>query len=464
MKTSVKFIIGSFLAVLFLGISLPVRSQSANDGGKVTSTQPDTAIRNLQVSFLPFLNLNSPSSVSRVNVSINILAGYVQEVHIFQGGTVLNVVQKDAGACQLAGMGNVVLGSSKGGQAAGIFNVAQNADGVQAAGMLNAVLHNAGSCQLSGVANIVGDTAKGLQAAGIVNSAKTIQGVQLAGILNTALTNAGSCQLAGVANFVGDSTRGVQGAGVLNVARSMNGVEVAGVMNAVWADAQKCQLAGVANVVGGSFRGVQAAGVFNYATRVQGLQLSGVANAAMVVTGTQISCFNLADSCSGMPIGFFSFVRTGYHKIEFSTDELLFANIAFRTGVARFHNIFSAGIRPDNFDKPLWKVGYGVGTSFRTTERLLVDIDLLSEHLVKSDKFDFENELYQLYVGVDYRIASKTSVAAGLSCNVQWSDTGSPQYTGTFSKLAPYTFSDKTYNNGHNLKTWLGAKVAIRFL
>jgi hypothetical protein len=426
--------------------------------------EKDTSIRNLQISFLPFMNINSSPKLARVNVSVNILAGYVQEVRMFQAGSVLNVVNSDARNCQLAGVGNIVLGSSRGLQAAGIFNVAKSVDGVQAAGVLNAVHTNVNSCQLAGIGNIVGGTTSGLQAAGIINVTKTIKGGQIAGILNTVITSAGTYQFAGVGNIVGDSARGLQAAGIVNATKTINGVQAAGVINVVMEDAQKCQLAGVGNFVGGSFHGLQSAGVFNYASRMEGTQISGLLNIARVFKGVQISVVNLADSCEGTPIGVFSFVGNGYHKIELSTDELLFSNIAFRTGVNHFHNIFTVGIRPDNFESPLWSFGYGVGTTFRKTDRLFFDFDLSTYQIIKGNNFDFNNELYKLYAGVDFKIAAKTSIAAGLSYNYLRTDTDSPQYSETLSKVAPYSFSNKTYGNGINLKSWLGAKIAIRFL
>jgi hypothetical protein len=238
-------------------------------------------------------------------------------------------------------------------------------------------------------------------------------------------------------------------------------------MNVSAHNAGPIQVAGVINVAGDTVAGLQAAGVLNYAHAVNGLQLSGVANFAYSVSGTQIGLFNFSDTCSGVPIGLLSFVnKGGYHKLEISADEVFYTNLAFRTGVKAFHNIFIASIKPDNFDKPVWAFGYGIGTSFGKG-KMLYDIDITMQHIGDGRKHEFENSLGKIYFGIDRKIFSKLSLSAGLTFNVLASNINSDKYESTYSKFAPYSFFDKNYStHGHdiNVKGWVGGKIAIRFL
>jgi hypothetical protein len=309
-----------------------------------------------------------------------------------------------------------------------------------------------------------------------------VQGVSVAevgGVFNLVRDDAKVCQLVGVGNIVGGSFKGFQAAGILNITKNMKGVQAGGVINLVRDDAKICQLAGVGNIVGKSYRGLQVSGVINNTTNMNGVQIAGVMNISRQVTGIQIagvinkansikgvqfSVFNFADSCDGVPFGLFSFVKTGYHKVEFSADELFYSNVSIRTGVKQFHTILMAGIRPDNFNNSLWSFGYGIGTSIGKPPKLLYDIDITGQQIIKGRFSDSKNTLYKIYLGVDRKVATKTSIALGITYNFYVSDTNSSAYQEKYSSIAPYYFSNNTYHSGMNLKTWLGGKIAIRFL
>ena len=97
---------------------------------------------------------------------------------------------------------------------------------------------------------------------------------------------------------------------------------------------------------------MQVAGLFNFvAHEIQGAQIGALLNYAEKVKGVQVGLLNIADSVHGVPVGFLSFVAKGYHKIEISADEIFYTNLAFRTGVSQFYNIFTAGVKPDSFDE-----------------------------------------------------------------------------------------------------------------
>jgi len=390
----------------------------------------DTLFKRVQISFLPFMSTNKLLTANTANdISFNILAGYTQEVRRFEIGGVLNIVRKNVKSVQLAGVGNIVGGS---------FN------GVQAAGTFNIVRGNLKKVQMAGVGNIVGGSVTGLQAAGTFNICNTFNGLQLSGTVNFSTKFEGA-QLSGVWNEsrVGD---GLQLSGVVNTARDLTGVQVTGVAN-----------------IAKEIKGTQVAGVLNVSNAADGLQVAGLVNIASYFDGYQIGTVNIADSCSGVPFGFFSYVKKGYHKFELSFDEMRVTSVAFRTGVPLFHNIFTAGISTSFSDKPLWTFGYGLGTSLGNPKKILWDIDLSSSQFVKESNWSSENKLYKIYTGIDWHISKKTSIAAGISYNVLVTDNSEADFNSSLYAIVPYTSSNSTSSSGTNLKSWFGGKIAIRF-
>jgi hypothetical protein len=458
-----------------------------------TRNLSDTIFRHTQFSLLPFLSTNKLLTGNTVNdYSFNVTIGYVQEVRIAEFGGVINGVRNDAKYCQMGGIANIVGGSSEGFQAAGILNYAKSVKGVQAGGIMNFVLQNVKSVQMGGIANVAGDSIEGVQLAGMINYAKTLNGLQASGILNFALKDVKSCQLAGILNSTGGSVTGAQIAGILNFSKSIdgvqaggianiahqdvhkgqvagivnyadrvNGAQVGGILNLTLSDIKGFQLAGIGNIVGGTSQGVQVAGILNYSAKNYGTQIASLVNVASVSNGVQLGCVNISDSCEGIPIGLFSFVNRGYHKIELSADEIFYSDVAFRSGVKHFHNIFMAGLQPAG---SLWTFGYGLGTSFGNHDKLLFDLDLTGQQLIKGSYINSQNILYKVYAGIDRKILPKFSIVAGITFNFLMTDFKSTYFNDTFSKLAPYYFSNSTSGHGLNFKTWLGGKVAIRFL
>jgi hypothetical protein len=447
MKT--KIMVRNFLVSAMLLVSQFAFSQNSE---KESQLSDKAKVRDLQVSILPYLVINQQPSDEPVNVSINILAGHVSEVRKFEVGYIFNSVKGNAGKCQLSGVGNFVGETSEGLQGAGVFNVSKNLNGAQMAGVLNVVGKEANYGQFAGVGNVVGGSIKGIQGAGVFNVANNSEGIQLAGVLNISANDAGPAQMAGVANYCRSNISGIQSSGVFNFSKSLFGI----------------QSSGVVNIATDTVIGLQAAGVLNYATYVKGLQISGAMNLAFDVRGTQIGLVNIADTCSGVPIGLFSFVnKGGYHKIEVSSDDIFYTNIAFRTGVKAFHNIFTASIKPDNLSKSVWSFGYGIGTSLGRSGKMLYDIDITMQHIGEPHRHVFDNQLGKIYFGIDRKIFSKVSIAMGISYNVLASNINSDNYNTTYSKLAPYTIFEKNYSvKGYdvNIKSWVGGKIALRFL
>lgn len=375
---------------------------------------PTTAdFRPFQISFVPTLGTNGFLSNKIENgVSINIIAGTSKGVRWAEIGGVANMVKGNVGGAQFAGVVNLTSGNVNGGQLAGVLNTSQRVTGAQA----------------SGVANIAKGNIKGLQMAGVTNTAHNIIGAQDAGVYNQA-----------------DSVVGGQLAGVTNIAKTVKGVQAAGVFNS-----------------SKTTKGIQVAGVTNISDKVDGFQMAGILNKARVVKGVQLGLVNLSDSCSGLPIGLVSIVRTGYSQIELGTDDMLMANVAYRSGVKKLHTIVGASILPDNSSTVIWGTTFGIGTSHNLSPRTLLDADLMYTQIICNDKFSHDNKLFRAYIGIDRHIFGKMSLAAGITANALVYSTSSTDNVHHMKQLVPYTMISEKINSRNHLAGWIGGRVAIR--
>lgn len=358
----------------------------------------NTFWRHVSISLVPYVCSNRLFSVNTANdVSFNVIAGYSIGVRAFELGSVLNIDNGDVRYVQIAGMANVVTGHSKGAQVAGILNL--NGKSVQGA-------------QIAGIGNISSKATTGAQLSGIFNSSgKRVSGVQLSGIYNRT-----------------PSLKGVQTTGIVNVADTLKGV----------------QLAGIANISG----------------QMHGLQVSGVLNQASNVTGVQVGLVNVADSSSGVSIGLFNYVKTGYHKLEISTDELLFANVSFGTGTEKLYTIFTAGI---NYSKPtLIAYGCGLGTGFTIKHKLGFSATVIAQQMRRTqDGFFRANVMGRAYVGLEYKFHPKFRIGLGPTFNLYSPNTIDNYNSDLLSGVPSYRLGEST--TGNDLRMWVGGKVCLKF-
>ena len=424
------------LLVLMLSIE-NVKAQSTQNGNAA-----DSIHHPFQISFMPFLGTDGMRSRQiTYDLSINILAGTVKNVKSCEVGGLLNMVRGNAGACQLAGIGNLVGGTTTGFQGAGTFNISQKLQGIQASGMIN-----------------VAGQASGIQIAGLVNHATKGKCIQIGGMVNNT-SESTVFQISGLINNA-PVVDGFQAAGWINNASNGGQFQIAGLVNNC-RDETGFQIAGLANNAS-NIRNLQIAGLVNNVKQINGIQISGLVNYAQKVKGVQIGFINIADTCPGVPIGVFSFVRNGYHKLEISGDELFYTNLAFRSGVKKLHSIIMAGIKPDNFGTPLWTYGFGLGSSISISEKTSLDIDAVFQNVIKEDHIG-NNYLDRLSVGIDRQCWTKTSIYIGAVYNFLITDTRYSHYSENYSSLAPYKLTNNATHGGFNLKTWIGFKVGIRF-
>jgi hypothetical protein len=399
----------------------------------------DTLYRDFQFSVVPFVGTNHKLSGNVINdYSFNLYGGYALGVKKLEIGGMFNIIRGDMEGAQFAGIFNSVLGRMNRMQMAGIFNMNRDSvNGYQFAGMFNLNGNSSNKFAMAGMLNLTYRDSRGVHLAGLGNA--TIgkqQGPHVAGLFNFSLDNTHPAQVAGVTNF----TTG-----------ALDGAQVSGILNFALKDVTGAQVSGLANITTRKLKGAQVSGLLNYATRVH---------------GAQIGLLNISDSIRGVPIGLISFSLKGYHKIEISADEIFYTNVAFRTGVRQFYNILTVGVKPDSFDddETHWTFGYGIGTAPKLSRTLSLNVDLISNQVVYGSTIDAINLVNKIYLGLEIQAMKNLGIAFGLTLNGYVTDTTYDKYEPLFTDYTPHIMSDRTYSNDLNLKTWLGAKVGVRFL
>lgn len=301
---------------------------------------------------------------------------------------------------------------------------------------------------------------------------------QFAGLFNTVGGKTYGGQFAGLGNLTRKKVEGGQFAGLFNAnLDSVKAGQFAGLFNVNGRASEGAQFAGLFNVQPGDYKGAQVAGLFNIAARkTEGTQIAGLINYAHYIQGGQIGLINYADSIRGVPLGLMSIVSTGYHKLEFSADEIFYINASFRTGVRQFYNILQAGVKPESFDgsvnpgslnpdqENIWAFGYGVGTAPKLAKWLYLNVDLTASQVNRGSFTNSISLLNKMYLGFDFQIAPKFSITAGATLNGYLSDPAYSDNPTLFTDFTPSIIKTHTFSGGKELKMWWGGKVGIRFL
>lgn len=304
--------------------------------------------------------------------------------------------------------------------------------------------------EMAGLFNINRTDMKHAQFAGIFNQVNgSVSGAQFAGVINSNLKGLNGFQAAGVTNFSTGDIDGVQLAGVLNfTTKELTGFQGAGVLNFAAGNVEGTQLAGVSNFTAKDIKGAQISGALNYAHKVDGFQLA---------------LFNYSDSISGVPVGLMSIVRSGYHVMELSTNEVMPINLSFRTGKREFYNILSASIRPELEETVTWSFGYGIGTSPRLGQKTFLNIEVGSEQVNKGGVVAL-NLVNRLYVGGEFQLTPKLAIFGGPTLNYRVYDSSFEQHPDLFAYGNPKIRNEKNYpENNLGTQLWWGFKAGIRF-
>ncbi len=376
----------------------------------------DTLFSEVAISLVPYISTNRLLSINTVNkVSFNVLAGYSKGVRGYEIGGLVNIDNGDVYYGQMAGLANIVSGESKGAQIAGILNFNDR---------------TTSGAQVAGIANVDRGNVKGAQIAGILNvNNQATQAAQLAGILNIDRGSATGAQVAGIGNISRQQTDGAQVAGIFNLCRH-------------------------------HMSGIQLSGIMNDGDTVRGVQLSGIVNRARTLQGVQLGLWNVADTSSGVSIGFFNYVKKGYRKLEIGSDELLFGNAAFATGTSSLYTIFTAGVNYAN--TALVTYGYGAGTCLTIGKRLRFCATVSAHQIQHTGSGTFRNNLLaRAFAGIEYKALSRFSIGAGPTVNFYNPNAGGNEPSDLLFSFPGYRWGESS--TGNSTKMWVGARLYVKF-
>ena len=430
--------------------------------------------RKFQISLIPYIGTNGKMSGSVDNTfSFNFLAGYSGGVNGFELGGI-NIVRRNVNGSQISTFANIVGGNTRYFQLAGLFNKnTGSVKGTQIAGFSNVVLDTLKGVQLAGFNNTLHGYMDGIQISGFNNvTTKNVDGIQLTGGVNIALQDVKLMQIGGFVNYC-NNVDGGQLAGYVNVARGdVNWGQISGYAN-YGRTVKGFQITGFVNVSANEVTGGQLAGFVNYGVTSgkfqisgfsniakdenKGIQLSSILNYSKKVNGYQIALVNVSDTIeSGLPIGMFSFVKNGFHRIELSANEVYYTNIAYKMGVKKLYNTVRLGY---NFSSNV-SAGYGIGTQFRLSSKFNLNLDLSSDILLESNSLAYIGNLSKLATTIDYNLTKHFSIFIGPSYNV--SNISIVPSSNTYESTAPYSFYNETVSDTQ-IKMWVGGIIGLSF-
>lgn len=385
-------------------------------GNTVFSQQDDSVKTATQVTFFYPVSSNGPEAkyISN-NLSFNFLYGLNGGLDGFEFGVIANVIKGEVKGCQVAGVTNVVEGSIVGFQLAGINNVVKD--------------------------NLIG--------------------MQVAGISNIVPTHTIGAQIAGISNFTKNEVIGAQISGISNIAsKSIQGAQITGISNILDGELEGAQISGIHNLVTKDVTGAQISGFYNQTLgTMRGAQV-GLVNSAHVLHGFQLGLINVADSSTGVSVGLLNLVKNGYHAIEFSANEVMYANMSIKLGTNQFYNIYQAGFQPESDN--LFGFGVGFGSKFRLAKWLSFSGDLTFNHINELEKFEWKvNLLTKADLTFDLNLNKNIALVVGPTFNAHVSELGYENTGGFTTNIAVDPFYTDSYE-GYQLQLWVGAKGGLR--
>ncbi|MGB1040193.1 MAG: hypothetical protein ACPGVD_04915, partial [Flavobacteriales bacterium] len=322
--------------------------------------------------------------------------------------------------------------------------------------------------ELGGVFNLLSDSMRGAQIAGFGNVVGgDVKGIQMAGAVNYCHDSVKGMQLSGAANIARGNINGLQIGGGWNIAPSLNtGGQIAGAFNYSDEINDGFQISGAVNYSNNTINGFQIAGAVNVnKNRIVGTQISGLLNYTKNLKGLQIAPFNFSDTVEkGLPIGVFSYVKSGFHKFEISYSDYLRGGLSFRTGVHKFYNILSLDYYHHDND-PLASFGYGVGTQLNFNKKAFSNFELSAQQIISlnnfSSSFDKLNMLAKANLNFGVNLGKHLSILGGPEVNFFISDNSSAiNDYDSFSKRRT-VYSNRTQSTYLDVR--LGYRVALRF-
>ena len=265
-------------------------------------------------------------------------------------------------------------------------------------------------------------------------------------------------EFAGVFNIDRFHVKYVQAAGAVNmVGGNLSGVQLSGIYNAVMDSLKGVQAAGVLNLAKKHTSGLQLAGIANYTTTLKGMQIAGVINRTKNNQGVQFGLINIADTTSGVSIGVVNIIGNGFKRLSFSTNEVLYANISFKSGNSALYSIITAGLGTWNGTKAQAS-GFGVGHEFNRNERSNYFATELVMHQLHGSKYENIATWPKLSLLYNFSINRNTKVFIAPSINLLVKN---KQVVENEKELLP---TDYPYIvNKERGKLWAGLEIGISF-
>ncbi|WP_066756698.1 hypothetical protein [Crocinitomix algicola] len=316
--------------------------------------------------------------------------------------------------------------------------------------------------ELGGLVNVNNGNVNGMQIGGIANVTKGhANGLIISGITNLASDSSNTMSFAGISNIYNANALGMQFAGISN---SVNGTflggQFAGITNAANGDLNGAQVAGISNFSNGNLMGLQIAGISNLSNgNVNGGQI-GLVNVAKNISGFQLGLINLAESYEkGIPIGLINIVKKGFHAIEISGTEAIYANLALKLGVNQFYGIYRAGYFSNGSEQSM-SYGLGFGSMLSLTEKAYVSADLTANQIYTSIHHPELNLLSRIDLAFRYEFTKTIGLFAGPSFNVFISEN---PLDGQSSALEPpyYLYEESWWNNQGKTSIWIGGNLGL---
>ena len=152
------------------------------------------------------------------------------------------------------------------------------------------------------------------------------------------------------------------------------------------------------------------------------MQIAGVFNYSKKLRGVQIGLINVADTSAGYSIGLINIIIKGYHKLSFSTNEIVNVNAAFKTGNSRLYSILQAGVNAGSSNR-VYSFGYGLGSEINLNKMktLSLNPELTSQYLYLGS-WDYTNILNRVQLNLNVKLGKYVSLFAGPAFSVYISD------------------------------------------
>ncbi len=331
-----------------------------------------------------------------------------------------------------------------------LYGVNGGVNGLEIGGMVNTNLGAVNGIQIGGLANV---------------NSKHADGMMVAGITNVVKDSSNSIAIAGISNIIGKSANGIQIAGISNTVNgNYYGIQMAGITNINNGNLFGIQTSGISNTNNGNLIGAQIAGISNLNLGdLSGIQI-GLLNKAKKVNGLQLGLFNFAEEFErGVPFGLISVVKKGFHALDLSISESIYANATLKIGVDNLYTIYKAGYT-SNSDHKYYSYGLGVGSMLNLSKRFKIALDVTGNHIIRQPfkpEFDF---LAKSDLTLRFNLNRYVAFFAGPSFNVYLSE---HQIADASSQAlnVPYTLyaEDWWYYEG-STSIWVGASGGLSIM